>query len=424
MADRQSWQLEAFTLQNGLRVVFQRDSSLPLVAVNLWYHVGSRHERPDRTGLAHLFEHMLFQGSQHVDTHGHFRHIQRVGGVANGSTWYDRTNYYETLPAHELELALWLESDRMGFLLPALSQQKLDTQREVVINERKQRVDNQPYGQAFERLFELLFPPEHPYSWPIIGRVPDLAAASLEDVRLFFENWYCPSNAVLTVAGAFDDRATRDLIRRYFEEIPSNPPPKQPHFPLRPLESPRKETVRDRVNLARVYLAFRLPPFGKPEWYQAALLSMTLASGKSSLLYQDLVYERELAQDVGAWVYPLEDVGLFLMVATAKPGTEPDDLLEKLEQHLRRCTREVLPMEDFNRAQKGVLHSLYEELSRLDDRADRISLFTTLFDKPELAFNEADHYRIRTREELQQVAATYLQPESSVSLVVLPEQST
>jgi zinc protease len=394
------------------------------VATNLWYHVGSRHEKPDRTGLAHLFEHMLFQGSQHVDTHGHFRHIQSVGGVANGSTWYDRTNYYETLPSHQLALALWLESDRMGFLLPALDEQKLNTQRDVVINERRQRIDNQPYGKATERLFELLFPPDHPYSWPIIGRIPDLEATTLSDVISFFETWYRPSNAVLTIAGSFDTEEARDLVSRYFEELPSGPAPVQPHFPLGPLTTPKQESVRERVNLSRIYVAYRLPRFGTPEWYQASLLAVALAAGKSSPLYHDLVYERELAQDVGAWVYPLEDVGLFLMVATAKPGVSPYQLLEELERHIQHCAKNPLAAADFQRAQKSVLHGLYQELERLDDRADRISLFATLFRKPELAFTEAEQYLSRSPEELQQLVACYLRPESSVSLLVLPESSS
>jgi zinc protease len=195
---------ERHRLDNGLDVVLHQDTSLPLVTIDLWYHVGSKNERPGRTGFAHLFEHMLFQGSQNVGTNDHFRFVQQIGGVANGSTWYDRTNYYETLPAHHLELGLWLESDRMGFLLPAITEQNLENQRDVIMNERRQRVDNQPYGRAGERLHELLFPPDHPYHWPVIGYMEDIAAATLEEVREFFRTYYAPSNAVLTLAGDFE----------------------------------------------------------------------------------------------------------------------------------------------------------------------------------------------------------------------------
>ena len=192
-------------LANGLRVVLHRDAALPLVAVNLWYHVGSKNERPGRTGFAHLFEHMLFQGSEHVGTNEHFRYVQQVGGVANGSTWYDRTNYYETVPAHHLDLGLWLESDRMGYFLPALTQEKLDTQRDVVKNERRQRVDNQPYGSAErDASTSSLYPADHPYHWPVIGYMDDIAAATLDDVRTFFRTYYTPNNAVLSVVGDFE----------------------------------------------------------------------------------------------------------------------------------------------------------------------------------------------------------------------------
>src|SRR5688572_8881536 len=220
--------LQEHRLANGLRVVLNPDPALPLVAVNLWYHVGSRNETRGRTGFAHLFEHMLFQGSQHVGTNDHFRLVQQVGGVANGSTWYDRTNYYETLPSSHLELGLWLESDRMGFLLPAMSAEKLETQRQVVMNERRQRVDNQPYGRAFERLNELLFPADHPYHWPVIGYMEDIAAATLEDVEAFFRTWYTPDNAVLTLAGDLDPEPALALVERWFGGLPPGPGLTQP----------------------------------------------------------------------------------------------------------------------------------------------------------------------------------------------------
>src|SRR5436309_859691 len=216
--------LQRHTLGNGLKVVLRRQAELPLVAVNLWYHVGSKNERPGRTGFAHLFEHMLFQGSEHVKTHEHFHYIQQVGGVANGSTWFDRTNYYETLPAHHLDLGLWLESDRMGFLLPAITAENLETQRVVVMNERRQRVDNQPYGGANERLHELLYPADHPYHWPVIGYMEDIAAATLEEVRGFFRTHYTPNNAVLTLAGDFDPDDALRKVDAWFGDIPPGPP--------------------------------------------------------------------------------------------------------------------------------------------------------------------------------------------------------
>lgn len=411
-------------LNNGLKVVLHPDRDLPLVAVNLWYHVGSKNERRGRTGFAHLFEHMLFQGSEHVGTNDHFRHLQRVGGVANGSTWYDRTNYYETVPAHELDLALWLESDRMGFLLPGLDQQKLDTQREVVSNERRQRVDNQPYGRPFERLFELLFPADHPYSWPVIGTMEDIAAATLEDVRAFFGTWYVPSNSVLTLAGDFDPADAIARVERWFGELPPGSPPASPRRPLPPLERAVAETVEDDVRLARVYLAFRTEPFGEDAWFAASLLSTLLADGKSSPLYRDLVWQRQIAQEVGCYVYPTEEVGTFLLVATAKPGVDPATLAAALHDHLARAaTGESLTLDHLDRARNKTLAGLWGELETLDHRADQLSMYTTFFDRPELAWAEPERYARLGAAELAAFAGARLGRERGVELTVIPRRS-
>ena len=220
-----SYEVVRHRLDNGLRLILQPDRTLPLVAVNLWYHVGSKNERPSTTGLAHLFEHMLFQGSQHVGVNDHFRLVQQAGGTANGSTWFDRTNYYETLPANQLDLGLWLEADRMGFLLPALDEEKLENQRQVVMNERRERIENQPYGRAFERLHELVYPLPHPYHWPVIGYMEDIEGATLDGVASFFETYYAPNNAVLTLAGDFEVSQAIDRVEHFFAEIPAGPPP-------------------------------------------------------------------------------------------------------------------------------------------------------------------------------------------------------
>jgi zinc protease len=406
------------TLSNGLRVILHRDSRLPLVAVNLWYHVGSKNERPGRTGFAHLFEHMLFQGSQHVGTNEHFRFIQLVGGVANGSTWYDRTNYYEVLPAHTLDLGLWLESDRMGFLLPALTQENLDTQRDVVMNERRQRVENQPYGLAGERIHELLYPPDHPYHWPVIGYMEDIAAATLEDVQTFFRTYYTPNNAVLTLAGDFEPEAALERIETWFGQVPAGPPVPKISAPLPPLGSERREILEDNVRLPRIYLAFRAPAYGKRLWYAADLLCAALAGGKSSPLYQDLVYDRQIAQDVGAYVNPYEEVATCMVIATARPGVAAETLEEALSAHLKRAAQEPPPPEDLERARNRVLTELYSGLQKLDNRADLFSQFTTYFDDPGLVEGEADRYEQLTDDDLVEYARTYW-PESERAVVTV-----
>src|SRR3954452_2027854 len=273
--------LSRHRLDNRLKGGLRREAELPLVPVNLWSHVGSKNERPGRTGFAHLFEHMLFQGSEHVGTNEHFRRIQEVGGVANGSTWDLPTNYYETIPAHQLDLALWLESDRMGFLLPALTQQNLENQRDVVMNERRQRVENQPYGRAGETMNEMLFPADHPYHWPVIGYMEDIAAATLEDVRTFFRTYYSPSNAVISVVGDIDPDEALERVDAWFGGIPPGPPVPPVTVPRQtPRGEPRRRVLAEDVRLPRVYLGFRAPAYGERAWYVADLLAAVAGGGK------------------------------------------------------------------------------------------------------------------------------------------------
>jgi predicted Zn-dependent peptidase len=419
LLDFSHFPLHRATLPNGLRVVVHVDRRLPLVAVNLWYHVGSKNERPGRTGFAHLFEHMLFQGSAHVDTNGHFRHLQGVGGVANGSTWYDRTNYYETVPANRLDLALWLESDRMGFLLEALDQRKLDNQRDVVLNERRQTVDNRPYGRPYERLFELLVPPDHPYNWPVIGRAEDVAAATLDDVREFFRTWYRPANAVLTLAGDLEPEAAVAAVEKWFGDLPKAPLPARPARPLPPLAEPIRETVTDEVRLPRIYAAFRTPRFGAAEWDAGALLAALLADGRTSRLYRDLVWERQLAQEAGAFLYPTEELGVFVAFATARPGVEPARLAAELRKHLDAAASSADEL-DLQRARNRTLRGVWEALETLDERADRLSMHATFFDRPEGAWEEAGRYAALSAGELAEFAGSYLGAERGVELTVLP----
>jgi zinc protease len=414
---------ERHTLDNGLRIVLHRDDSLPLVAVNLWYHVGSKNERPGRTGFAHLFEHMLFQGSEHVPTHDHFRLIQQVGGVANGSTWFDRTNYYVTVPAHQLDLALWLESDRMGFFLPALTQENLDTQRDVVMNERRQRVENQPYGLAGERLHELLYPQGHPYHWPVIGYMEDIAAATLEDVRTFFRTYYTPNNSVLTLVGDFQPEDALERIAAWFGEIPAGPPVPPVAAPLPPLGGERRLVLPDDVRLPRVYIGFRAPAYGERPWYAADLLAAVLAGGKSSPLYRDLVYERQIAQDIGASVGPYECAATFLLVATARPGVAVEELEEALLAAVARAAAEPPDAADLERARNRMLTDSYSALQKLDSLADLFSQFTTYFDDPAGVAREADRYLEIAAPEVMQYAADWCTESERVVLWVVPQEN-
>ncbi|HEX6899610.1 MAG TPA: pitrilysin family protein [Thermoanaerobaculia bacterium] len=412
------------TLDNGLKVVLHRNPALPLVAVNLWYHVGSKNERPGRTGFAHLFEHMLFQGSANVGTNEHFRYIQQVGGVANGSTWYDRTNYYETVPAHQLDLALWLESDRMGFFLPALTPENLETQRDVVMNERRQRIENQPYGLAGERLHELLYPEGHPYHWPVIGYMEDIEAATLDDVRQFFQTYYTPNNAVLTVAGDFEPSEALSKIDTWFGEIPPGPPVPPVSAPLIPLNGERRTVLPDNVQLSRVYIGFRAPAYGDRRWYAADLLAGVLAGGKSSPLYRELVYERQIAQDVGASVSPYEAVATFLLVSTARPGVDPAEIEEVLLRHVAKAAAGPPAPEELERARNRMLTDYYSSLQKLDNVADLFSQFTTYFDDPGGVAREAGRYLEITPRDLTDYAAGWCGETERVVVTVVPREES
>ncbi len=414
-------EFERHALDNGLQIVLYHDARLPLVAINLWYHVGSKNEAPGRTGFAHLFEHLLFQGSENVGTNDHFRYVQQAGGIANGSTWFDRTNYFEVLPSSHLELGLWLESDRMGHFLPSITQEKLDNQREVVINERRQKIDNQPYGLAFERQHEILHAPDHPYRWPVIGYLDDLEQANLDDVRSFFHRFYAPNNAVLTVAGDFDRSQVLDQVAKYFGDIPPTEPVERPFVPPRPTPHPGgRATLGDNVRLPRIYMSFKGPACGTPEWYAADLLSTALSEGKSSVMYEDLVYRRQLAQDLSCYILPLEETGTFGFVSTAKPGVDILELEKALVEHLDRLVAETLSDERVEQGRSVVLASHYGDLQTLEKRADYLSMGATFFDDPGRMFDKGRYCREIGAEDIRELVRGYFRPEERVVVNVVP----
>jgi zinc protease len=414
---------ERYTLDNGLRVVLSRDPSSAVVAVNLWYGVGSRDERPGRTGFAHLFEHMMFQGSANVPETAHFALVEKAGGTLNGSTWLDRTNYYETLPASYLELALWLESDRMGWLLPAMTQEKLDNQRDVVKNERRWRVDNQPYGDWDERIQALSYPPEHPYHHSVIGSMEDLDAASLEDVEQFFRTYYAPNNAVLTICGEFDPAPALALVERYFGEIPAGPP--VPPIPgrreLPPVLGREAREVRSQdISLSRLYVSYRIPPYGTDGFYPAAVAAHVLAWGKASLLYRALVRDRRLAQDVVAFAFPIVvGAGMLVLWATARPGVAPEVLESALLEEVAKL--ESVEAEEVERAANLIEARQLIDLQRVDERADMLSMFTSLFDDPGRINTEIDRVKRVTPEQVREFARRSLGADNRALLLYVPE---
>ncbi len=415
--------IETYTLPNGLCVSLSEDHSAPVVAVNLWYHVGSANERAGRTGFAHLFEHMLFQGSANVGANEHFELVQRAGGTLNGSTWLDRTNYFETVPSNQLALALWLEADRMARLLPAMTQEKLDTQRDVVKNERRWSMDNQPYGTWWEKLPALAYPETHPFHHSLIGSMADLDAASLEDVRQFFATYYTPDNAVLTVAGDFEPGEAKALIAELYGPIPRG----AGRPPLPPMELPAtfgrtlREEVADDVQLPRVFLAFRIPPFGADGHYVAEMGAAVLGMRQGSRLVRALVREQQVATDVHAFTYDLpKGADLLVIDAVARPGVSAAQLEAAIAAEVDRVRTEGVSEAELERARALVESGFIVALQSAGDRADQISRFACYFGDPTLVNAQVARYQAVTAEQVTAFARETLGEDNRAYLVYVP----
>ena len=419
--------IETFQLPNGLLVVLSEDHTAPLVAVNLWYHVGSANERPGRTGFAHLFEHMLFQGSANVGSNEHFELIQRAGGTLNGSTWLDRTNYYETVPSNQLELTLWLEANRMGHLLPAMTQQKLDTQRDVVQNERRWSMDNQPYGTWWERLPALAYPADHPFHHSLIGSMADLDAARLEDIAHFFSMYYTPDNAVLSIAGDFEPAEARTMIERHFGAIPRGAgKPSLPEMSLpATFGGPLREVVPDDVMLPRLFMAFRSPVFGSAAYYAASVCSAVLGLKKGSRLHRSLVRDQQVAAEATAFTYDLaKGADLLVVDVTARPETSVDKLEHTVNAEIDRLLLDGVTDDEVRRAVTLMETDLVAVLQSAGDRADRLSMFATYFGDPALVNVQTEQYRAVTRDQVNTFVQERLVPDNRASLLYVPREQS
>jgi zinc protease len=410
-------------LSNGLRLIVAEDHLAPVVAINIWYDVGSKHEQPGKTGFAHLFEHVMFQGSRHVAKAEHIALIQAAGGTMNGTTWLDRTNYFETLPSHQLDLGLWLEADRMATLLDALSQENLDNQREVVKNEKRWSYDNRPYGSWQEKLQAHLYPSDHPYHHSTIGSMEDLDAASLDDVKAFFQTYYAPNNAVLSVVGDVDTDAVRASVERYFGAIPPNPSIP----PLRDMSLPStlgreiREVVEDRVPLPRIYVGFRAPVFGDHRLDALEVAGQILAGGKGSRLHRRLVRDERIAQDVA--LFALGFVGGASVAAgwaTVRPGIAVDRVEAALHEELERLAVEPVSDDELARARALIEADELGALQRVEERADRLSMYTTLFDRPALINEMLGRYLAVTPEAILEVVGATFRQDNRLVLTYVP----
>ena len=415
---------EKFTLTNGLDVILHQDDSLPLVAVNIWYHVGSKDESPGKTGYAHLFEHLMFEGSKHHNS-SHFDPILQVGGTLNGSTTPDRTNYWENLPSNYLELALWLESDRMGYLLDALDQERLDIQRDVVKNERRQSYENRPYGVASIRLQEALYPLPHPYHWPTIGFHEDLDVATLDDARSFFQRFYTPNNASLTIAGDIQFDETREMVEKYFGDLPSGPAIPRARRADSSLQGHANLTLHDRVLLPRLYLMWPTVPRFHPDEAPLSILSSILSGGKSSRLYQSLVYGSRIAQGVGAHHGSAEIAGEFAVEATAAAGHTDGEIEEAVRAEIERIRREPPSDEEVAKAKNRVEWRdvrMMASIGGFGGRANRLNSFNIFASDPDMINRDLDRFLAVRPEDVSRVASAYL-GERHVQMVVMPEPS-
>ncbi len=413
-------------LSNGLRVVLSEDHSTPIVAVNLWYHVGSANERAGRTGFAHLFEHMLFQGSANVEANEHFELVQRAGGTLNGSTWLDRTNYYETVPSNQLALALWLEADRMGRMIPGMTQAKLDTQRDVVKNERRWTVDNQPYGSWWEKLPALCFPESHPFHHSLIGSMEHLSDASLEDVADFFRTWYTPDNAVLTIAGDFATADALKLVEAHFGPIPrGSGRPSLPDMSVPPVfGATLRETVEDDVALPRLFVASRSPVFGSEGYYVASITAAILGLRANSRLERSLVREKRIASQASAFTWDLSKGSDLLVVdVIGMPGVTPERLEEEVMQEIDRIQEGGVTEREVARAIALVETAYVVSLQSVADRADQLSRFTTYFDDATLAGKQVEKYSAVTAEMVSRFAKETLGRNNRALLMYVPRDS-
>ncbi|MBI2764048.1 MAG: insulinase family protein [Chloroflexi bacterium] len=414
-------------LPNGLRLVIAEDHAAPVVAINIWYGVGSKHEVPGKTGFAHLFEHVMFQGSAHVAKAEHIGLIQEVGGTMNGTTWLDRTNYFETVPSHQLELVLWLEADRMGTLLEALSQENLDNQREVVKNEKRWSYDNRPYGSWVERILAGSYPAEHPYHHSTIGSMADLDAASLDDVRAFFRTHYAPNNAVLSVVGDVDPGQVRAWVDGYFGRIPANPalPVDLGDLSLPPtFGGERRETVVEQVPLPRIYWAFRAPVFGDPRLDALELAGQILVGGKGSRLHRRLVRDEQLAQDVS--LFSLGLIGGASVTAgwaTARPGVDLNRLEAAYWEELQRLATEPPSDDELARAKALTETDELGALQRVEERADRLSMYATLFDDPGVVNEILPRYLTVTAEQIRDACRDVFRADNRFVLTYLPAET-
>ncbi len=412
---------EKRTLRNGLDVIVHEARRVPIVAVNVWYHVGSKNERPGRTGFAHLFEHLMFEGSAHHNS-GYFPPLQQAGALLNGSTNTDRTNYWEVVPTSAIDLALWMESDRMGYLLPAVTAERFETQRDVVLNERRQNYENRPYGLALMAITAALFPPEHPYHWMTIGSADDLRAMQLEDVQAFFRTYYHPANASLVIAGDIDAERAFSLAETYFGDLPPGEKP-APVTAAAGLDREIRLLLEDRIELPRVYMAWHSPAMFAPGDAEMDLLADLLANGKTSRLYRSLVYEKRIAVDVSAFQGSRELGSFFLVAATAPHGQSLTDVAALIASELQQVLEGGPSAAEMERAEAQVeAHFMYrlQTVGGFGGKSDQLNAYNVFRGDPAFFARDVERYQAATQQSVMAAARQVVQFDRRVVLCAVP----
>ncbi len=415
---------ERFILPNGLNVILHEDHTTPTVTVNVWYHVGSGNEKLGRTGFAHLFEHLLFEGSGHVPEGAFDEWLEAAGGNNNGSTNTDRTNYFETIPANALELALFLESDRMGYLLEAMSSGKVDGQRDVVKNERRQSVENQPYGMSFVIIGESTYEPNHPYHWPTIGYMDDLTAASYDDVVEFFKKYYTPSNASLVIAGDLNPGQTRALVEKWFSDVQGRPRPALIDAPPAVLAEEKRLVYEDRVQLPRLYLAWLTPPLLAPGDAEMDLVASVLAGGKNSRLYKRLVYDMQIAQEVSAFQASRPMSSYFMITATARSGHTLAELEKVVQEEIDRLKQTAPDAREVQRAVNQYEANFLGGLEVVGSKADQLNNYYRNTGNPDYFNEDLARYLALDPADVRTAALTNLPDNARVILSIVPQGKT
>ncbi len=416
---QRSIQFEKYTLDNGLKVILHEDHTTPNVVVSVMYHVGSKNEDPDRTGFAHFFEHLLFEGSENLDRGDFDAYISEAGGTNNANTTHDRTYYYESLPSNYLELGLWLESERM--LHARVNQKGIEIQREVVKEEKRQLIDNQPYGSILEEIAKRAYQ-EHPYRWPLIGSMEHLSAATREDFKQFYADFYVPNNAILSIAGDINIAEAKKLIKKYFATIPKKEQPiYRPEIVEPPLDGEIRDTIFDNIQLPAVVQAYRTPAQGTEDAYALEMLGRLMSQGQSSRLYRVLVDEKQLALGAGNQSVPLEDPGVSVSFGICNVGVDPQQVEQVIDEEFEKIKRELIPEREFQKLRNQMESDFISSNSTIAGIAESLANYEMYFGDANLINTEIDRYMAVTREDLMRVAKKYFTKDNRVVLYYLPK---